>query len=73
LIQKAHRLRIGERGHGHHLDARRRRELRDRAAERRLAVAEVGAEADIRPGHCREASCPAYRGCERLRFYPALL
>jgi hypothetical protein len=19
------------------------------------------------------ASCPAYRGCERLRFYPALL
>jgi hypothetical protein len=21
----------------------------------------------------RRASCPAYRGCERLRFYPALL
>src|SRR5438128_10434606 len=59
LIDNPNRLGIDERGNADDLDARRRRELRDCCAERRLAVAEVGAEPDIRPGHGRETSYPA--------------
>ena len=56
LIQKAHRLRIDQRGDADHLDARGCGKLCDRRAKRRLAVAEVGAQPNVCTGHGRDAS-----------------
>jgi hypothetical protein len=62
LIEHADGLRIDQRGYVDDLDPFHGRELRDRGADRPLAVAEVGAEPDVRASHAGEATLRAALG-----------
>ena len=70
LILDSHRVRLSEARDGEHLDCGIVGEVRDRAPERRLAVAQVRAEADVRPRHERAAILAMRRRRDRPRRRP---